>query len=261
MKKSYHFFGLLVWLALGVVSAPAQKVDPKPLDTPSPGYPESLTDTGLSGVAEVDFTVKADGAVSAPELAMATHRAFGRAAMAAVSTWKFQPGSLDGAPVDRRVSIPFRFQAPVDQQINASVKRKVFVTLPEAAVSLKDYGAKLKVKKNARVMYPRALAGSGTEEKVQVKFVVGPDGSTFNPSVLGAKHKEFEFPAMQAVALMSYEPPKKDGKGIYVETTTTLEFTDERGEGGFGGGGRGGRGGGGGGRGGGGFGGEGPGGN
>jgi TonB family protein len=260
MKLSHRLVGLLVTLALWVSGACAQKIDPKPIDTPSPGYPEALTDTGLSGAAEVDFTVKADGSVTSAELAMATHRAFGRAALAAVAAWKFQPGSLDGTPMERRVTVPFRFQAPVDQQLNASAKRKVFAEIPEAALSLKDFGGKLKVKKNARVIYPRSLAGSGTEEKVQVKFVVGPDGATFNPTVVGAKHKEFEFPAMQAVALMTYEPPKKDGKGVYVEMITTLEFTDERGEGGFGGG-RGGRGGGGGGRGGGGFGGEGPGGN
>jgi len=79
---------------------------------PSPGYPETLTDSGLNGSAEVDVVVKADGSVATPELAMATHRAFGRAAMTAVVGWKFQPGTQDGAPVDRRVSIPFRFQAP-----------------------------------------------------------------------------------------------------------------------------------------------------
>jgi len=111
------------------------------------------------------------------------------------------------------------------------------------------------VKKAARPIYPRALVGSDTEEKVTVKFVIAPDGTTLNPEVVGAKHKEFEIPAMQAVALMTYEPLLKDGKGVYVETTTTLAFANERpdfGGGGGGGGGRRGGGGGGGGRGGGG---------
>lgn len=257
MKKSLLPFCLAGCLALGTASALAQKVDPKPVNTPSPGYPEALTDTGLNGVVEVDLTVKADGSVADAQLGMATHRAFGRAALAAVAVWRFEPGTLDGAPVDRKVSIPFRFAAPFEQVINASAKRKVFAALPEPALTDKDYPTKkLKVKKPARPIYPRALAGSDIEEKVQVKFVVAPDGTTLNPTVVGAKHKEFEAPAIQAVALMSYEPPLKDGKPVYVETTMTLPFANERPDfgGGRGGGGGmgGGRGGGGGGRGGGG---------
>lgn len=242
-------------MTLATAGALAQKTDPRPINTPSPGYPEALTDTGLSGQAEVDFTVKADGSVADVQLGMATHRAFGRAAIVAVGAWKFEPGTQDGAPVDRRVTVPFRFPAPLDQQINASVKRKVFVTLPEPALTDQDFPAKkLKVKHPVRPVYPRALAGSDIEEKVIVNFVVAPDGTTLNPTVIGAKHKEFEVPAMQAVALMSYEPPLKDGKPVYVATATTLRFADERPErdSGFGGGRGGGRGGGGGGRGGGG---------
>jgi hypothetical protein len=144
-------------------------------------------------------------------------------------------------PVDQAASVPFHFVAPFEQTINAVAKRKVFVALPEPAVSDKDFPAKkLKIKKAARLNYPRALMNSDVEEKVSVKFVVAPDGMTLNPQVIGAKHKEFEVPAIQAIAAMSYEPPLKDGKPVYVETTTVLAF--ERPEfGGRGGGGEGGR--------------------
>jgi TonB family protein len=182
--------------------------------------------------------------------------------MAAVMVWRFEPAMLDGVAIDQKVSVPFNFPAPFDQRINAAAKRKVFVTLSEPALTDKDFPTKkLKVKKPARPVYPRALMGTDTEEKVQVKFVVAPDGTTLNPQVVGAKHKEFEAPAIQAVALMAYEPPLKDGKPVYVEATTTVAFTNERPSfdgGGFGGGRGGGRGGGG--MGGGGFGGDEPGG-
>ena len=270
MKILLPLFALTALTAFGVSSAHAQKVNPKLVSAPSPGYPEELTDTGLSGKAEVDITVKADGSVADPQLAMATERAFGRAAMAGVVQWKFEPGQRDGVAVDMRVSIPFVYTAPADQVINAVAKRKVFVTLAEPALTQKDYGSKLKVKKPARPVYPRGATGD-SDVTVQVKFVIGPDGSTLNPAVVGTVPKEFVSPALQAVALMAYEPVAKDGKPVYVETTTKLDFSIERrggGDGGMGGGGgrRGGGGGGGGGRGGGGgmggggFGGEGPGG-
>jgi TonB family protein len=239
MKTSLTRLFLVSALAFCPLVVLAQKVDPKPVSMPSPGYPEALTDSGLSGIAEVDVVVKADGTVGSPELAMATHRAFGRAAMAAVVAWKFEPGSMDGTPIDRKVSIPFRFQAPLEQVINYGAKRKVFTALPEPALAQKDFGGKLKVKKDARPAYPRALMGSNLEEKVTVKFVIAPDGSTLNPAVVGLKHKEFEGPALQTIAQTTYEPPiTKDGKAVYVETTKVLEFAMERGGGGdFGGGG------------------------
>jgi TonB family protein len=244
-------------LLLSVTLARAERVSPKPIDVTSPGYPIELTDTGLSGVAEVDFVVKPDGTVADAELAMANHRAFGKAALAAARQWKFEPGSIDGAPTTTRVTQRFQFAAPFDQQVNAFAKRKVFVALTEPLLPEKDYPAKkLKVKHPARPVYPRAMAAANVEEKVTVKFVIAPDGTTLNPEVVGAKHKEFETPAIQAVALMSYEPPLKDGKPVYVAATTILNFTAERpdfgGMGGMGGGSGGGRRGGGGGMGGGG---------
>ena len=253
MKNLLMSCVLAAFLAPGVVAAEVPKTSPKLLSSPPPGYPAELTDTGISGQAEVDVTVKADGTVADVQLAMATHRAFGRAAMAAVTTWKFEPGQRDGVASDTRVSIPFQFKAPLEQQINAVAKRKVFVTLPEPALTQKDYGAKLKVKRPARPVYPRGIAGPGSDVTVQVSFVVAPDGLTLNPSVTGKPPAEFVAPALLAVAQMTYTPPAKNGSGVYVEATTKLEFTNERrGFGGDGEGFGGGRGGGGGGRGGGG---------
>ena len=253
MKQILTACTILAAAWLGATSALAQRVAPKLLNATSPQYPEELTDTGMNGMAEVDVTVKSDGTVADPQLAMATHRAFGRAAMAAVTAWKFEPGQRDGAVVDMKVSIPFRFGAPPEQLVNAAARRKVFAALPEPALTLKDYGSKLKVKRAARPVYPRGVANADSDVTVTVNFVVAPDGTTLNPVVAANTPKDFVIPAQQAIALMAYEPPLKAGKPVYVEATTKLEFTNERG----GGGDFGGRGGGGGGRGGGGGGGRG----
>lgn len=254
--------GFVAPLVLATLLSAAETVKPKILTPVSPGYPAELTDSGLSGAAEVDIIVKADGTVADPKLGMASHRAFGRAAMEAVVNWKFEPAKQDGTAVDAKAIIPFRFTAPTEQVLNAMAHRKVFVALPEPALTDKEFPTKkLKVKQPARA--PQLPRNMNAEEKVQVKLVVAPDGTTLNPAVVNLKHKDLEMPAIQAVAMMKYEPPMKDGKAVYVETTTTVEFTNDRGGGGggagFGGGGGGGNrrngGGGGGGMGGGGFGG------
>ncbi|MEO7412453.1 MAG: TonB family protein, partial [Opitutaceae bacterium] len=206
-------------------TALAQKVDPKLVKPFSPQYPQELTDSGFAGRAEVDVTVKADGTVGDIQLGMATDRAFARAAMEAIARWTFEPGTMDGKPVDRRVSVPFNFSPPVDQMVNATAQRKVFSEVPEPALNDKDFPAKkLKVKRPSRGVYPRNYRDADKEQTVQVKLIVAPDGRTLNPAVVGTPPKELVLPALQAAALMAYEAPLKDGKPVYVETTTAVVF-------------------------------------
>ena len=214
-------------LVLGLAAARAQVVNPKAVSTPNPGYPEALTDTGLSGRAEVDITIKTDGTVADPELGMADHRAFGKAAMAAIRVWKFEPATRDGTPVEMRVTIPFVFTAPVDQQVNFLAKRKVFVQAPDGVLSLKDYGAKLKLKKEFTDLYARAIDGKDVDENVEVSYVVAPDGTTLNPAVVGVPRKELEVAALLQVARATYNPPTKNGQGVYFATYTKLHFTSD----------------------------------
>jgi TonB family protein len=226
----------LVPLILGV-SVHAAQTNPQPVETPSPGYPAALTDSGVSGSATVDILVKADGSVDQASLKSADHEAFGEAALAAIKKWRFTPATVDGTPVEKRVTVPFKFAAPVAQQLNARYKRKVFQEVPERVLSQKEFGKKLKPKKPLRAVYPPAAKGA--EANVQVKFVVAPDGSTINPEIQGKPPKEFLLPAINAIANAAYEPPVKDGKGVYVEMSTKLAFAPppRGGRGGGGGGG------------------------
>ena len=236
-------------LAVASATAFAQNVNPKPKSATMASYPQELTDTGLNGAVEVDVTVMTDGSVANPQLAMATHRAFGRVAMETVSTWKFEPGMENGKAVERRVTIPFHFTAPPQQAVTAAVKRKVFVSLTEPVLGEADFPAKkLKVKRPITAIFPPGYRPKNPEETMQVKFVVGPDGQTFNPTVINSKNKELDMYAMFAVADASFEPPMKDKKPVYVEVTQTITFTSGfSGGGGNRGGGGGSRGGGGGG--------------
>lgn len=203
----------------------AQRTAPKPTTFPSPKYPAVLVDTGISGEATIDVVVKADGSVGEPVLKSADNPAFGTEAMAVIEQWKFQPGALDGAPVDMHVAIPFKFFAPPEQKINAMAKRKVYLPLPEEPMTGKAYG-RLKVKNPARPAYPATLAKSGVKEDVKVRFVVNPDGMVVNPQFETQPNVQLIIPAIAAVSQMTYEPPKKGGKGVYVESSTTLHFEE-----------------------------------
>src|SRR5688572_22570474 len=214
----------LTWIAPAVIAlaAHAAQTAPKVLETPSPGYPAVLADTGTSGTATVEVLVKPDGTVGDAKLKSADHAAFGDAAVEAVKKWRFEPATLDGSPVEKRVTVPFKFAAPVTQVLNAKFNRKVFQEIPERVLTAKEYGKKLKPTKPLKPAYP--AAAKNKEASVQVKFVVAPDGTTLNPEILGNPPKEFVLPTILTVAGAAYEPPVKEGKGVYVEMTTKLAF-------------------------------------
>jgi TonB family protein len=240
MKNFFLRSGQVACLAFCLVGARAETVAPKPQKTPSPQYPNELVDTGISGNAEISLVVKADGTVAEATVQKTDHAAFGNAALAVINDWRFEPASRDGNPVDLKVTIPFRFRAPIEQQVNAAFKRRVYLVLPQPALTAKEFDGKLKVKGAVKPVYPKSLVGSKVEEKVEVHFVVAPDGTTVNPSFVGQPRAEFVAPALRAVALTTYAPPRQKGKPVYVEASTILRFVEEAPRGGRGG--RGGRG-------------------
>jgi protein TonB len=75
------------------------------ISTPQPKFPPDAYRSGTSGEVEVEFTVGADGSVTAARVVRASPpRVFDREALAAVKRWRFQPV---GSPVTTRRTIGF----------------------------------------------------------------------------------------------------------------------------------------------------------
>jgi TonB family protein len=85
-----------------------QKPEPKRPQAP-PVYPFDLKRKEIQGKAMVQFVIDTKGKVRDVEIIEASHAAFGRAAVDAVSQWKFTPGIKDGKPVNTRMRIPVNF--------------------------------------------------------------------------------------------------------------------------------------------------------
>jgi TonB family protein len=77
-----------------------------------PDYPAELKSQKLAGSAEVKCLVTAKGVVKSVELVSATHPAFGPAAVAAVSKWKFDPAVKNRQFVDAETVVTVEFTAP-----------------------------------------------------------------------------------------------------------------------------------------------------
>lgn len=85
-----------------------------PLVRVSPVYPLRASSRGIEGWVEIEFTIAADGRVVAPRVVESEPPAvFDRAALRAVSRWRYRPPVQDGRPVRRdgvRVVIEFQLE-------------------------------------------------------------------------------------------------------------------------------------------------------
>jgi protein TonB len=84
-------------------------VNPVPVKTPPPEYPQEMKRSGASGVVAVTIVIDEKGAVISAKVAKSTHAEFEAAALEAVKKWTFKPGKKDGVAVKTKVTIPLRF--------------------------------------------------------------------------------------------------------------------------------------------------------
>lgn len=84
-----------------------------PLVRIEPQYPREAARGKIEGYVKVAFTVLEDGSVTDIEVVDAEpRRIFNRAAVRAISKWKFKPRIVDGKPVKRRATQTLKFTLP-----------------------------------------------------------------------------------------------------------------------------------------------------
>jgi protein TonB len=86
--------------------------DAVPMVRVPPQYPERAAQRGIEGRVLIEFTISKSGSVKDPKvIAYEPSKIFNRAALKAVSQWKYNPKIEDGKAVEQkgiRISIPFR---------------------------------------------------------------------------------------------------------------------------------------------------------
>ena len=96
------------------LGAPPTDTDIIPLVRVNPQYPSTAMSRGIEGWVQVEFTITAAGTVRDPVvIAAEPPRIFNRAAVRAISKWKYNPKIEDGTPVERpgvKVRLDFRIE-------------------------------------------------------------------------------------------------------------------------------------------------------
>lgn len=89
--------------------------DAVPMVRVPPQYPERAQQRGIEGRVLIEFTISKSGSVKDPKvIAYEPSKIFNKAALKAVSQWKYNPKIENGKAVEQRgirISIPFRLGA------------------------------------------------------------------------------------------------------------------------------------------------------
>jgi protein TonB len=83
---------------------------PLPLVRVEPQYPPQAARRGLEGWVQVRFTISTAGSVKDAMVVKSSHTLFERAAVQAVSKWKYQPQMQAGKPVEAGNEVVLRFE-------------------------------------------------------------------------------------------------------------------------------------------------------
>lgn len=250
MKISNQLRAMIVAVMGTTLVASAAVTQPRPVETPAPAYPQELEDTGQSGQAVIALTITPGGRVAETRVQEADHPAFGRAALAVLDQWRFEPARRDGEPIAQRVELPFQFRAPLDQQFNAMIGRKVFQHLPADTEIVEESQLKRRLRQNHSSMLkpgvamtlttlgklnsirhvppvlPPSLRDREFDDVITVRCLVAPDGSVINPELEEMpKTAELAGPALLSAAAIRFHPPRLSNPSAYVRTTLTVDFS------------------------------------
>ena len=94
-----------------VYAAEVLEERPERIGGAAPQYPDLLRNAGIGGRVRLEFVLDTAGRVEtgSARVLESTHELFSRAALAAVASWIFRPGRIDGRAVKVRVRMPVDF--------------------------------------------------------------------------------------------------------------------------------------------------------
>lgn len=140
----------------------------------APIYPPQLLAKGKSGHATVVFTVDDDGHATEIHAESATFPEFGEAAVAAIERWRFRPATLQGAPVQMTMRVPFPFEVAEPAGPGESLATAVVIEASGTAEGIRaEHDWIREHLPGASVMRQRLLQGPRIYDQIEVELPSG----------------------------------------------------------------------------------------
>ena len=187
----------LVTICKGAGTSPGGDIQPQVIHQVKPAYP-SDPDAGLvGGTVLTEFVVDPEGNVTRVHPGLSPNVLFTKAAVGAVSQWKFRPGLMGGAPVAFKMEVPISFLWP---EVPREKKQAPMVRHP----------------------YWPHLASS-PPDCATVRCIVTTDGNVAAPKLVSTSRPDFGAEVLSVIKNWSFVPAVEDHR--YTESTVTISFS------------------------------------
>ncbi len=192
-----------------------------------PVYPYELLRDRKEGQAVVAYVVNAKGRVVRTEVKEASHPEFGRALLAAVEQFVYEPAIKAGRPgmallafkQDFRLDESYQLVSGEDLALLNREKKK-----PQSIVGLGELDQPLAPISRRQPQYPLTSSDVNGAVEVLVEFVVDEDGRARLPRVVKATHESFGHAAASGVASWRFAPPTRGGRAVAVRAQVPFSF-------------------------------------
>ncbi|MFO1450029.1 MAG: TonB family protein [Opitutaceae bacterium] len=206
---------LLPFIVVATPFDPAQgkkRTIPRPLHQTPPAYPPLMVASGLQGEVLVGFEVDIEGRVSKCHSVRTLNPSFDDAAMAAVRTWRFEPGRIDGVPAVTKMQVPVIFTIEGGSE---SIEDPLGIKTPAKPDSLPEgyrYDTPPRPVDTVLPVYPYPAIRDHLSGETEVLFVVGPAGRLVHAEVVSASRPEFGLALKASLEQFEFKPATLAGK-------------------------------------------------
>lgn len=228
MKLNRWLF-LVGWVATTIHAwAQVATTPPKALRRSAPEYPAALKAQRVVGSANLSFLVDVNGDVKEVRVEHAAQEAFGRAAAAAVSQWKYQPATKAGQPVALRVGMSLEFSLTGAELARLEeVREKEALPPGPAPLEVAELDEWPELKKEIRPKTPPVLQAQRRMGQAIMAFVVDEQGVPRDIHPVVVTHVECGVEAAVAIAQWRFEPGRKAGQAVRVAMELPMVFFPE----------------------------------
>jgi TonB family protein len=189
-----------------------------------PVYPYELRRDGVRGNAKAAIAINVRGRVGAVKILAADRPEFGRALVAALEGFGFDPALKDGKPVPQLVNFEQFFSSNELPDESGDGLLRLEKRHPEQIVAASALDAPLKPVSQRAPVFPVSVGpGIDTGEAV-IEVLVDEDGHARLPRIVSATDEAFGYAAMQAAAAWWFEPPMAGGKPAVVRVRVPFKF-------------------------------------
>lgn len=191
-----------------------------------PIYPYAALSTGREGHAVVHYLVTADGRIAEARVREASAPEFGRALLAAVEQFRYEPALKKGRPTMAFLAFKQEFRRDERYQM-VSVNDLDLLhreqKKPTTIVTLRDLDRKLRPVSQRPPHFPMSEQPVQNAEAT-IEFLVDEDGRARLPRVVAATSEAFGEAAALGVASWRFDPPTRGGRPVVVRVQVPIGF-------------------------------------